>query len=370
MKYLENIFKKKYSPIGLEISDNFIRMVQLTGSNGLWRLYRIAHEEFRSEGQGSGEGTAHLAGILKDMIKKHSFSGRDVFSTLSNRNVDILPVRLRENEEGGLEEKIIENARNRLPYSVDEAVIDYLPIEGLQRSEEEGRPFWIIAAQRHAVVEHLALVKAGGLRCRAIDIQPCALLKAVGSDEKSLEGKSLLIHMGERESLYLLMEHGRLLAERICLKGFQDMADKIQKDLNINMQGAIRLLADYGFEDRAAGSSNGETQTGDNIGIIVQEVIYPVFQDILEGLKSFFTYCNTEIMDLRIERVYLSGRAGFVRNMDTIIEKIAETKTNILNPLKPICLNVEAKNFIIRNSLFEIRYSFLSKISSLSDYPD
>jgi hypothetical protein len=32
-------------------------------------------------------------------------------------------------------------------------------------------------------------------------------------------------------------------------------------------------------------------------------------------------------------------------------------------------LNVEVKNFIIRNFLFDIRYSFLSRTSFLSDGP-
>ncbi len=140
------------------------------------------------------------------MTKDYSFSGREVVTTLSNRDVDILPVRLPASGTNGLEEKIIENARTRLSYKVEQAVIDYLPIEALQKTGEGEKSFWIIASQRSLVEQHLSLIKAAGLHTKALDIQPCALMRSVVKSGYEMNGNHLLVHMGDRDSLFLFIE--------------------------------------------------------------------------------------------------------------------------------------------------------------------
>ena len=135
------------------------------------------------------DGSNKKAAIIRDMAKDYSFSGREVVTTLSNRDVDILPVRLPSAEGNGLEQKIIENARARLPYKVEQAVIDYLPIESFKKTGEGGKSFWIIASHRSLVEQHLSVIKEAGLHTRALDIQPCALMRSLVTTGYATRGK-------------------------------------------------------------------------------------------------------------------------------------------------------------------------------------
>ncbi len=75
----------------------------------------------------------------------------------------------------------------------------------------------------------------------------------------------------------------------------------------------------------------------------MQEIILPVFHEILEGLRDFLNYCYAEIRDVDIETIYLSGRACLVCNLDSMLAESTEIKTEILDPLKP--LKVDEKFF-------------------------
>ena len=135
MLSMNQLLRQQYSPIGLEISQDAIRMIQVKKQNGKWVLYRVAQEEFHLEEQEPDAVKDKLAQRIRTMKKNHGFFGSQVVSTLANGDVDILPVRLPVSDTNGIEEKIVENARTRLSYKVEQAVIDYLPIEALKKKQ-------------------------------------------------------------------------------------------------------------------------------------------------------------------------------------------------------------------------------------------
>ena len=45
---MKNLFKQPYSPIGLEISHDAIRMIQVKKDNGSFTLHRAAEEALRA----------------------------------------------------------------------------------------------------------------------------------------------------------------------------------------------------------------------------------------------------------------------------------------------------------------------------------
>jgi type IV pilus assembly protein PilM len=329
---MKNVFKQPYSPIGLEISHDAIRMIQVKKDNGSLTLHRAAEEHYGIDEHETEDGSKKRATIIKNMAKDYSFSGRQVVTTLSNRDVDILPVRLPSSEENGLEEKIIENARARLSYKVEQAVIDYLPIETLKNPGEGGKSFWIIASQRLLVDQHLAIIKKAGLHTKALDIQPCALMRSLVTTEYGRDGNHLLVHMGDRDSLFLLIGRAGLLAQRIHLKGYQDMADKLTEGLKIERTEAFRLLSHYGFIGCTADQEKKGGHSPDSTASAVHEIILPSFKDTFEGIKNFVNYCHAEIGEVRIEKIVLSGKACLVRNLDHIIEHGSEIKTELFNP--------------------------------------
>jgi type IV pilus assembly protein PilM len=329
---MNQILKKQYSPIGLEISHDAIRMIQVRKDNGSWALHRAAEESFGLHDEEAEEASTKKAALIKKMAKDYSFSGRQVVTTLSNRDVDILPVRLPSAEENGLEDKIIENARARLPYKVEQAVIDYLPIETFKKSGEGEKSFWIIASHRSLVEQHLTVIKEAGLHTKALDIQPCALMRSLVTSGYAADGNHLLVHMGDRDSLFLFVGKAGLLGQRMYLKGYQDMADKLTEGLKIERGEAFRLLAHYGFIGRTPDREKKGAHNPDSTASAVHEIILPSFKETFEGIKNFVNYCHAEIGEIRIEKIVLSGKACLIRNLEQMIEHGSDIKTAVLNP--------------------------------------
>ncbi len=330
MNLFGSVSAKQYSPIGLEVSEGLVRMVQLVTANGTQQVHRMCQTEVEMPGEDTEKHDQITAHMIKNLVKKHGFHGREAVTGLSNRDVDILPVQLQVKDEQDVEEKILENAKARLHYDTEQAVIDYLPLEALQKTGEDQRVYWIIAARRQLVDRQLGILKQAGLHGRAIDIQPCALVRSVGFTEYSRDKEILVIHIGERDTVFLLMDRGSLLAERVCAKGYRDMAGKIQKTLDLDFQSAVGLLADYGF----AGCQEKHAAAPDSTGSIVHEVILPVFQDVFDTLKSFIVYCYAEVKEVAIDTICLTGRAGDIKNLDSMIAMRTDTQTLVINPLE------------------------------------
>lgn len=356
MKSMKRFFRQSYSPIGLEISEDSVRMIQVKRNNGQWNLHCVVQRELQTREHESEDIRNKLAIVIKKIMKDHSFYGRQVVSALSNREVDILPVRIPASDESGMEEKILENARTRLSYAVEQAVIDYLPIHALQETDEEKKSFWVIASQRPLVENHLAIINGAGLHSQAIDIQPCAIMRSLVESGYEVDKKLLLIHMNDRESIFLLIEKAGFLAQRICLKGFQDLADKLQKSLQMDRISSFRLLSDHGFIDPMTDQKDRGAINPDSIDRTVHEIILPIFKEILEGLKNFADYCHAEIREVSVERICLSGKACMVRNLDRMIEKSTEMKTEIMNPLMSLGVDeiVQSHMDLKQGSVFSV----------------
>ena len=57
---MKNVFKHPYSPIGLEISHDAIRMIQVKKDNGSWTLHRAAEEKYELEGDEAEDGSKYF----------------------------------------------------------------------------------------------------------------------------------------------------------------------------------------------------------------------------------------------------------------------------------------------------------------------
>lgn len=333
---MNQILGQHYSPIGLEISQDSIRMIQVKKNRGKWVLHRVAQEEFHPQEEKPDSAREKLSDIIRAMKKDHSFHGRQVISTLPNGDVDILPVRLPVSDTNGIEGKIIENARARLSYGVDQAVIDYLPIDALKKTGQGEKSFWIIASQRALVEEHLSLIKAAGLQTKALDIQPCALMRSLFESGCEINENLLLIHMGDRDSLFLFTEKKGPLAHRIHTKGYLDIAEKLTEALKIERNEALRLLSHYGFIDPNPSKERQKSAKPDSTQSTVHEIILPLFKNTFEGLKDFVNYCHAEVGEMNIDRICLSGKASLVRNLDKMIEYDSDIRTEVINPFSSL----------------------------------
>ena len=94
----------------------------------------------------------------------------------------------------------------------------------------------------------------------------------------------------------------------------------------------------------------------DSIDRTVHEIILPIFKEILEGLKNFADYCHAEIREVSVERICLSGKACMVRNLDRMIEKNTEMKTEIINPLMSLGVDeiVQSHMDLKQGSVFSV----------------
>jgi len=171
------IGKSNYSAIGLEIGATSIKMAQLKRKATGWAISDMLVKEINLSNEENGESRSDaIADIIKECMQESSFSGRSVVSIMPGDQLDILPVKLSLSGDESVEDAILDKARAHLSYDVENAVIDYIPVEDGEDGPENGLPTrsLLISARREDVDYHLSILKKAKLKPLALDISACA----------------------------------------------------------------------------------------------------------------------------------------------------------------------------------------------------
>src|SRR3972149_676455 len=150
-----------YSPIGIDIGTRSINVVQLAKSaSGLYiheaDIMMLPAEKVTEEGS--------IIGAFSDIIKRNNFKGKEVVSRMPPSLVTIIPIKISQRENETEEGAILRESKEYIPYPLDEAVIDFLPIGTVGEEGDKARKILLIFTKRSDVINHLELLKNVGLK--------------------------------------------------------------------------------------------------------------------------------------------------------------------------------------------------------------
>jgi type IV pilus assembly protein PilM len=214
---------------------------------------------------------AALSEALRTLFKENKGLGKRVRVGLANQKIVVRPMEvpyLDDAKELGAAVRFI--AQDQLPMPLDQAVLDYKPLEVVPSSDGNGRAqrLLVVAARRDMVQRVLSAVAGAGLRAEGIDLSAFAMIRALHRPELADEhvvyvalggltnlavarGTTCLftrpsgggveaIAIELAESCELTLEHARAWLEHV---GLQDAVESVEGDAEI-VTAARRILLD------------------------------------------------------------------------------------------------------------------------------
>jgi len=304
--------RQHFTPIGLNIRDWALEAVQCSVREGRIRLYAAVAWPLDFGGTPEGKASAVLAS-LKALLKEGVFAGRKTVSCLSGSAVDIRLLRLaggvtpEQDEE--FREALALEARSCLPYSPEEAQLDYLPFGTEIEDGEEKFSLLLVAARRDNVNRHLALLKEAGLDCVYIEAAPCALARAFCNEEAT----SAFVDMDSESTIVSVAKRGSLLFSRTIPFGVQRIVEDLAGNLKLPLSEARRILRFHGLGQDGPGSVDPRmpAQTGR-----MDERAFPAMllsacgrslMQVAREVKRSLEYCVRQRRGQTIEKVVLTG---------------------------------------------------------------
>jgi type IV pilus assembly protein PilM len=185
-------------------------------------------------------------------------------------------------------------AGDYLPIPVDQTELDYAVIGELEAAGGQRLlRVLLVAAQKEMLAGHLQAVRLAGLRPGGIDLNPIALLRALGPVAGFGEGAEALIDVGARVTNMVVHDNGVLRFVRILLMGGEDVTSTLGQTLELDRDAAERTKL------AASAGQEVEPETGD--------VVNQRLDAFVEEVRGSLDFYRSQPDAAPLGRVVVSG---------------------------------------------------------------
>jgi type IV pilus assembly protein PilM len=169
--------------VGLDIGSSAVRAAEVSIQGTRTEVTRFAQVGLPEGAVVEGEvrNQAVVSAAIKRLWSEGGFKQRDVVLGISSQRSMVRLVEMPKMRPDELRSAVRYEAGDLLPIPLEEAVLDFAPLGPGKPKGDGGETIQVllVVAQRDLVQEHIGVVRKAGLRVRAVDSSPLALVRAV-----------------------------------------------------------------------------------------------------------------------------------------------------------------------------------------------
>jgi type IV pilus assembly protein PilM len=347
--------------IGLDIGSAAVRAAEIViGSNG---------PEFVNFGQVALPPGSVAGGVVSDpatvtlaiqrLWKERKFSSKEVLMAVANQQVVARSMDLPWVEPSELKASLPYLVRDVLPLPVEEAVLDFIPLEDNERAsasaakgkrgnlrltkdkagskdkstgavakdesakeQPKGEPMrgLLVASSRESVATVVQCAERAGLNPRSVDLAAFALLRAVGRQRDNAEPQAL-VDIGSTVTNIVVHEDGLPRVVRIVLRGGADITAALADRLGVSPAEAEDMKRTHGLV-------NDGSEAATLIGIAVTPLV--------EEIRSSLDYFAATHGGIRVSRLVLCGGGAQLPGLAEHLRLATSTDVELVDPMDGI----------------------------------
>ncbi len=314
-------------PIGFDLSHDRLSLVQISGSPSQRHILASA-TAFHTLEQGSVfDSPEGLRGLAARAFKSASFKGRRIVTALPPDRVKLMLLSYELGAQQDEPELILSRVQERIHESLDDCVVDYLPIRKTPGKPSESSAL-VAVAREEAVVGYLELLRSAGLQVEALEIGPVAVRRLVSQLAADRARDNVLVINFERDRSYLIVLWGRrLILYREIDFGVGRVVELLSKTLDLSPGEAESILCGYGvFRDEDA------DETDPMISETVREILKPGFLTVAEQVSNAVVYAASRTRGETVDLVYLLGPVSLWPGADRFLAELVSAPVRTLDP--------------------------------------
>jgi len=349
---------RKQLPIGLDIGNNSIKMIQLAVSGG--HISVVAAKKVRIEGDMGDDNESRrkfLVSMLKKMVSDGGFHGSEVVSCLANDELKITSLRLAEEKGSAIEESLRQEVSQRFGLDAEEDSVRYMVAGDVRQGDETKNELIVFAASGDSIREHISFLEEAGLRPVGIDALPCALFRSFERSLQREEDKDRTAVFVDLGCKYTTVVFGRgreiTFVKQIPIGG-SSFDEEIASKLGVSVSEAGMLRGRLRMEnsgtigvERASESGGGE-EVGDSDAVnregevaldsstrrVMVDAINGIAENLVREISLCFRYYTVTFRGKRVERAYLSGGEAYEQILVNALHRQLAVKIEMAQPLR------------------------------------
>jgi type IV pilus assembly protein PilM len=284
--------------IGLDIGTSVVRAAELSfGRNGL-TLDRFGQVVLPEGAVRDGEvvDVDAVSETVRELWAATGFGHKRVIMGVANQRVIVRQMELPWMEQDELRASLAFQVQDVLPMPVDQAALDFFPLEQVQNPDgSRTLRGLLVAAARETVMANVRCAERAGLTVTGVDLSSFAVLRAMGRQTTLEVETEALIDIGARVTNVVVHSAGAPRFVRILLMGGQDVTDAVAERVGVTLDQA------EGLKQQAAYAADAEQLAA------VAQTVATVCQDFVDEIRGSLDYYGASHPGAPVERIVLSG---------------------------------------------------------------
>lgn len=302
--------KAKNIGLGLDIGTSSVKMVELErGVKGTAMVSRFAKIPLPpgalnggvvSNGREVSQAIAELLQLTKIKQKKAAVA-------IAGQAVIVRHIKMPLMSEEELQNAIRWEAERYIPFPVDEVNMDCQIIETFPESNE--MEVMLVCAHNDIVYSHLQTLEDSGIQPVAMDIQPFAVMRAMGLEDSNSDDTVALLDIGAGTADLTIIKKGMHRFTRIIPMAGSHMTTSVANHMNLDFNEAEKLKIAHGdalFDVNAS---------SDDVRRKVNFALQNCLKELALELRRSFDYYKMQQRNETIKELVVSGGGSKIVNL-------------------------------------------------------
>lgn len=335
--------KSRRNLIGLDIGSQAIKAIQLKRVGNALQLAGMAMVDIPIEVQEEPDvalRTERVIELIRRLLQENEFAAKDSVTAIAGDSVIVRYVKLPSMSREELKNVIHVEAEQYIPLSIDQVVLDFEVLGEIEEDGQKKSEVLLVAVKEEVVDAHLLLVKAAGLKPAIIDVDSFALENAFEWNYGKLEGETIgLINIGAKLTSINILEDGITHLTRDVAVAGNNFTREIQRTLDVPLAEAERMKRRDGqVLIESEDIMQMEIPKKDDPASRIGEAIGPLLNKLVAEIQRSLDYYESTIRKKPITRIFLSGGACRLKNLDKFLAEKLNVGVEFTDPFKRIVI--------------------------------
>ncbi len=314
------MIKVASSAIGVDIGSRTIAVAEVKGGRGAPTVTNFGGIELPDGAVREGEilDPAAVSEALRELVGTAKLSGKRVWLGVANQRVVVRQVDLPAMEEKELRASLRYQVQEYIPIPVEEAELDVHIVSSYTTEDDsEMQRLLLVAGHRDMISAHVEAATQAGLKPIGVDLNPFAVLRAMGEDSPFDDGNQVLVDAGAGVTNIIVHENGIPTFVRILVMGGDQITEALESGLSVSRE-----------EAEAAKRSATVGNTGDVTGSIVTEQA----DAFVDEVRSSLDYYQAQTGSSRLSGLVLTGGGALLPGLRDRLAASIRLPVEVGNP--------------------------------------
>ncbi len=335
--------RNKKLPIGLDIGNHSIKMVQLGENKNKLQVLsaeeRLIPHDLKDETEKKKQ---FIKEAIEDMIETGDFQGNEVITCINNDRLNMTSIKLSNINEEDIQDVIKREAEQKFGINPENGVVEYLEAGNVKFGEDIKGEYIIFAADNDSLSEIIELIDESGLDIKSIDTIPCAIYRSFRQylrRKEDWQKATVFIDLGSKYTTVVFgMEGGICFAKQVPVGG-NDFNGEIAKKLNVSMSDAQILREKV----KALNSENPENKNEEyfidsTVRQSVVDAVSAVSERLVKEVSHCLRYYTVTFRGKRVERAIFTGGESYEKILLNTFKRHMTIDIEIANPFRGLDL--------------------------------